>query len=473
MAYTKQGFVNNDKEKPLKAEQLIAMEDGIISNENNINSIMQFAPQIRNNYPRRKSIGEQIKILCFGSSWFVNTWWYLNKITGNLGINANITAYFMSGANFDEWTAFYNGDLSPLTSSSSRRAIKSVSENGADWVQSTLDRSGEYNIQAYRDDWYADITAGDWDLILFQQGAVSSNKWSYWTNYADLVSIIKRHCNTDTVIGFNCTWTPAKQHSYISSHTVAEQKAWQEQNNLNSQRFMRSSGIDYVSLAGTVAWMLRRDSTINNDSYDLSKDGLHLDYGAPMYAISLMLYECTIAPFYGIPFENCTWTPSESDQTTINYYRTIEVTDEIKEKIFKYIRLAISNRFVITEADDEVDLSNYSIINYDDQESGVNLTDSTGEYGSSSAGYVNIYNNIDTSKNYYATSYSPSTTSVAACVCYYDLNGDFISSQSGGDFDASSSVYTLKKLTVPSSTYTIKLFGRTDSVEASLYTDAE
>ena len=40
MGYTKQGFVNNDETKPLTAEQLIAMEDGIIANEryNNLKS---------------------------------------------------------------------------------------------------------------------------------------------------------------------------------------------------------------------------------------------------------------------------------------------------------------------------------------------------------------------------------------------------------------------------------------------------
>lgn len=36
MAYTKQGFVNNDKSKPLTAEQLIKMEEAIISNESNL-----------------------------------------------------------------------------------------------------------------------------------------------------------------------------------------------------------------------------------------------------------------------------------------------------------------------------------------------------------------------------------------------------------------------------------------------------
>lgn len=39
MSYTKQGFVNNDENKPLTAEQLIAMEDGIIECQEAINNV--------------------------------------------------------------------------------------------------------------------------------------------------------------------------------------------------------------------------------------------------------------------------------------------------------------------------------------------------------------------------------------------------------------------------------------------------
>ena len=42
MAYTLQGFEND---KVLYANQLIAMENGIIANESEINSLWQFAPQ--------------------------------------------------------------------------------------------------------------------------------------------------------------------------------------------------------------------------------------------------------------------------------------------------------------------------------------------------------------------------------------------------------------------------------------------
>lgn len=477
MAYTLQGF---EDDKVLYANQLITMENGIIANENEINSLWQFAPQIRNNQPVRKTADEQIKILCFGSSWFLNTWWYLNKITQSVGVNALIHAYFMSGSALDEWISLYNNENISSIITSSRRAIRNISENGSDWTQYILNDTGAtegYTAQTYRDDWYNDLVNGDWDLILFQQGARQGRDWSAWENYPDIVSIVKRHCSTDTVIGFNCTWSPAKQHAYLNTYVGATgiegQTKWQNQNNANSQRFMKGSGIDYISPAGTLTWLMRDDSTMGGlDSYDLSKDGLHLDYGYPMYGISLLLYESTIAPFYGIPFENCTWRPSSSDQTSINYYRTLEVTDDIWDKLCIYIRLSLSNRFALIDAVEEDVSGLYNVVNYDAQVTGVNLNETTGEVQTSSSTYatINTYYNIDPSTEYYATSYAPSTSGTAACVCYYTSDEQFISSQSGDDFGANSSVYKYKQLTIPSNTNIIKLFGRTDQSECNLYT---
>lgn len=480
MPYTLQNF---EDDKVLYASQLNTIEKGIVANEGDITSLIQFAPQIRNNYPRRKSKDEQIKILCFGSSWFLNTWWYLNKITKSVGINAKIHAYFMSGSALDEWISLYNNEKVSSVISSSRRAIRNISENGSDWTQYILNDTGAtagYTAQKYRDDWYNDLVNGDWDLILFQQGARQGRDWNAWKNYPEIVSIVKRHCSTDTVIGFNCTWSPAKQGAYLKTYLgvtgLEGQTIWQTQNNANSQRFMRGSGIDYISPAGTLLWLMRGDTVMGADSYDLAKDGLHPDYGFPMYGISLLLYESTIAPFYGIPFENCTWLPSSGDQTSINYNRLLEVTPDIKNRIFKYIRLSLSNRFALIsnagvgEGEEEDTSGLYNLINYDAQTAGV-INKNTGKIESGSAqAIVNVYYNIDPSTEYYVTSYSPATSGTAACVGYYTSDEQFISSQSGGDFGANSSIYKYKKLTIPSNANIIRLFGRTDYGECNLYT---
>ena len=92
MSYTKQNFKKGDT---LTADHLNNIENGIINLEEDINFTV---PQIFNNMPYKKQLGEQIKILCFGSSWFMNSWWYLNKIINNLGINAKIHGYYMGGS---------------------------------------------------------------------------------------------------------------------------------------------------------------------------------------------------------------------------------------------------------------------------------------------------------------------------------------------------------------------------------------
>ena len=52
MGYMKQGFVNNDETKPLRAEQLIAMEDAIIANEN----------ELTNKQPKGNYLTEHLKL---------------------------------------------------------------------------------------------------------------------------------------------------------------------------------------------------------------------------------------------------------------------------------------------------------------------------------------------------------------------------------------------------------------------------
>lgn len=108
-------------------------------------------------------------------------------------------------------------------------------------------------------------------------------------------------------------------------------------------------------------------------------------------------------------------------------------------------------------------------IAYTSRQSASGISKTTGEYLSSSTGYVNIYENIDPLKAYAATSYAPGSSGENACVCYYTSDGTFISAESGSDWGISSVEYTMMQLTVPANASTIKLFGRTNNQEAVLY----
>lgn len=110
-------------------------------------------------------------------------------------------------------------------------------------------------------------------------------------------------------------------------------------------------------------------------------------------------------------------------------------------------------------------------IAYTSRQSSSGISKTTGEYLSSSTGYVNIYENIDPAKSYFATSYAPGTSGDNACVCYYTSDGTFISAQDGTSFGVNSAEYTDKQLSVPSNAAIIKLFGRTNNQEALLKTN--
>lgn len=359
MAYKKTTF--EDGKTVLKASHLDYIENGIINLEN---ILYTDAPQIYNQTPQRKTTDEQIKILCFGSSWFLNTWFYLNKITNNLGINAKIHGYYMGHSQFNEWIAFYNNDLSPFAGSeSTRQAYQYISENGADYTSTKHVTGGTFGDQEYRDAWYNDLISEEWDIIAFQQGAHQAVKEELWVNQGQIVSIIKRHCNPNTIIAFNSTWCPSITSQYLPGDTgglcdktLEGQKMWQQINWGNTKKLMRATGISNVSPNGAMIYTMRRDETLNTDSYDLMYDGLHPDNGLTMYGCCSCFYETFVAPFYGISVKNCTWLPDSSSQRSPfnnSQFRTIN-TDQ-QAKIFTYVKLSLSNRFGFNELDGTVE----------------------------------------------------------------------------------------------------------------------
>lgn len=328
-------------------------------------------PQINNTYIRPKDKDEPIKILCFGSSWFLNTWWYLNKITGNLGINAEIHGYYVGHSCFDEWISLYNNDLTPFAGSeSSRGSYRYVSVNGENYTAKRRVSGGEFGDQEFRDAWYGDLISEDWDIIAFQQGAHQAPKWKYWESGPELVSIIRRHCGPNTMIAFNSTWTPSVTSSSLPndtdglcSKTLEGQKLWQMMNFDNCKRFMNITGVSNVSPNGAMIYTLRRDQQMNVDGDDLCYDGLHPNYGLPMFAIASVFYETFIAPFYGISIKECSWLPDASDQKgPFNNSVFRPVTEMQRDRIFEYVRLSLSNRFGFNEPvekDIVIDTENY------------------------------------------------------------------------------------------------------------------
>ena len=305
-------------------------------------------PQIINNPIYRRTVSESIKILCFGSSWFMDTWWYLNKIIQSAGINAELHCYYIGHSRFEEWIELYKNDLTPFSGSeASRSASKSISVNGANWTVTT--KNENYTAQLFRNDWYNDLVSEDWDIIAFQQGARQAPYWDlYWKNsWSELVKIIKTHCNPNTVIAFNSTWTPAVQNSEDLAPwpaTKAGQMEWQEANWKNTKKFMNLSGIYNVSPNGKTMYLLR-DSELNTET-DLADDGLHPNNGLPIYALGGTFFETYIAPMFGISFKTVEWLPTSSTQkASVSKQTWTPVSSEDALVIKSIIRQALGDRF--------------------------------------------------------------------------------------------------------------------------------
>lgn len=333
----------------------------IFENANQLSSVIRYEitfdtikiesiPQI---YDTNKVVIEardNLRILCFGSSWFMNTWWYLNKLINAAGKSCEIHSYYMGHARMEEWIQLYNDDLTPFTSDSSRSASKNVSVNGADYTVTSYSSSGTYNAQAYRDDFYNDLISGNWDIIAFQQGAQESIVASEWDAKTELVSIIRSHCTYKTRIAFNATWTFGVKYSGSYFPTISRSEDgkyyFQQMNNQNTKLFMADTGILDVAPNGAMLSLMRKDASLNTTQYDMANDGLHPNNGLPMLGLCGCFFETFIAPMIGVSFDELSWLPTSSTQkcsVSGTYYNACSAAQLATIK--QYVKKALSNRF--------------------------------------------------------------------------------------------------------------------------------
>lgn len=286
-------------------------------------------PQIFNNPIRRRTIDTPLRMVCFGSSWFQNTWWYMNKILQSAGINAELTCFYTGGAYFSQWIDRWNNNT----------AVDCwKSTNGSNWTQTTAP--------------FKTTLMEGWDIIAYQQGAHQAIDWAgYWENqWSQLLRYIKQACGVDTVIAFNSTWTPGVNGNLSPyPNTVDGQKQWQTDNYTNTRRFMALSGIQNVSPNGANIWAMRRNPALNLGN-DLVSDNLHPDNGLPMYSLSGCFFQTFIAPMYGISFDAVDWLPDASTQkapVSGSSFQSIDTTQ--RDLIRQTIKLALSDRFGFNE----------------------------------------------------------------------------------------------------------------------------
>lgn len=282
-------------------------------------------PQI-NNKPLYPKSTATLRLCFFGSSWGVNSWWYLNKILYNAGINAELCCFFSSSSKFSDWNTkfLYNTNSVAYTSS-----------NGSDWVLLT---------PAFKDK----ISEG-WDIIMMQQGASVSRTEAHWINYWEpdmvkIVSNIKRY-SPDSSILFNHTWTPAvNSATYMPPYplTINGQIQWQMDNNSFTKRFAAITGVNIMTACGAMMYALRR-SALNNAT-DFCTDAMHPDDGLPMYALAMTLFQSFAPIMFSKNVDDITWLPEEGvTQASPSPLAFIAVTAEQALVIKNIVKLAYSD----------------------------------------------------------------------------------------------------------------------------------
>ena len=251
-----------------------------------------------------------------------------------------------------EWIELYKGQLTPFSGTeASRTASKNISINGSDWTKSTYSSSGAYNAQSYRDDFYNDLIAGNWDIIAFQQGAQESIIAAEWAAKEELLTIIRSNCSYKTRIAFNATWVPALRNytgDYFPTISRSDdgKMYFQQLNNINTKLFIADTGILKVSPNGAMMSLMRADASLNTGQNDMADDGLHPNNGLPMLGLCGCFYETFVAPMIGVSFDTLAWLPTSSTQKASVSHDSFDACSAAQLALIKkHIKEAAANRF--------------------------------------------------------------------------------------------------------------------------------
>lgn len=283
------------------------------------------AGQIRVPSIKNRNKSEVLNLLFIGSSFLVNTWWYLNYLLKEAGINANICCFYQGGAPFSSWLNAYDSNASIECYNSS---------NGSDFSRKD---------KPFKDT----LESGDWDLITIQNGAVSSRDWnSFSSTWSKMVSIIRRNSKPTTLIAFNCAWVPPIDGDLRPYENTREgQKMFQQDIYDNYKRFSVLSGIPYCVPTGATVWAMRNNSSLE-DSDDLSPDNLHLKNGLPIYATASTWFETFIPEMYNVSINDIDWLPTEdTPKNIINTTGFVPISTDQKKLIVEIVKLSASDRY--------------------------------------------------------------------------------------------------------------------------------
>jgi len=186
------------------------------------------------------------------------------------------------------------------------------------------------------------ISDEKWDIIVLQQVSFLAGKYDSYQPHLNKMLNALRHISMNNKVTFawQMTWAYAKnctetKFSNYNNNQLTMYKAIASA----TQLMKKGSGIDIIIPSGTAIQNLR-NTIINNNPYDLTRDGCHSDLGAGRYVEACTWFLTLIKPcLQTYTIEGNTYRPTEGK---------VPVTNNNVELIWKAAEKAIQDPYEIS-----------------------------------------------------------------------------------------------------------------------------
>ena len=263
-----------------------------------------------------ENVPTDLKILCIGNSFSVDTIEYVASIAKSLGVkNVKLGNLYIGGCSIKKH--YYNA-------TNNVKQYEYFQNSGSGW-KSTKGH-----------DILTTLKSEDWDVISIQHGTNDGSRYAEESSYNDLpalVKLIRDNVDEKTKIAFNMTWVGEKNsHAEMIAFGNDQIKYYNAVANLTKTLVKNTEGIDIVSPTGTAIQNARTASVGL-----LTRDSYHLTMNLGRYIAGLTFFKAVT----GADISKIKFAPSG-------------LSDYMKSVAIESVNNAFSEPFSITESQLEV-----------------------------------------------------------------------------------------------------------------------
>lgn len=204
---------------------------------------------------------------------------------------------------------------------------------------------------------------GRWDIVTIQEHTGNYRAWRWSDEEKDaIIGVIKKVSDTQTAKPksyyilsqsyFNMAKIATASKPYMTwpnESTRAAQLQMYDVCVAQAKKVMDETGMDGIIATGTMLQNLRT-TAINNNGWDLTRDGYHMDYGISRYGAACTVFETIVTPSTGKTLDGNSYRISTYSTTDGSV--STPVTDATSPVAIQAARYAILKPFEITDMSD-------------------------------------------------------------------------------------------------------------------------